>query len=342
MICLLVQPIHPSGIAILSEAGLEVRQASAASMDVVAREIGPACAAITRNAGLNRAAMQAAPRLRVLGNHGIGVDPVDVAYATEIGLPVVFTPYANVQSVAELAIAHMLAIAKRVREADTAVRTDHFDYRYSRDFQELSGRTLAIIGFGRIGKRTAEIARAAFGMRVIVFSPRVPESDIIMAGFECGRDLDRVLAEADYVSLHQVLTDTTRALFNRATLSAMKRGAVLVNTARGALVDADALVEAVSTGHLRGAAIDVFEKEPLPAGHPFIATPGILLSPHIGGATEEAMERTAAQTAQQVVDVLQGRRPEHLVNPEAWDRRRDGHQSVPADMAHEEEERLES
>src|SRR5688500_19940882 len=177
MICLLIQPIHPSGIAVLKEAGLEVRQASAASMDVVAREIGPACAAITRNAGLNRAAMQAAPRLRVLGNHGIGVDPVDVAYATEIGLPVVFTPYANVQSVAELAIAHMLAIAKRVREADRAVREHRFDYRFSRDFREVSGKMLAVIGVGRIGRRTADLARA-LGMRVVMHSPRVGEAAV--------------------------------------------------------------------------------------------------------------------------------------------------------------------
>jgi D-3-phosphoglycerate dehydrogenase / 2-oxoglutarate reductase len=329
MICLLVQPIHPSGIAILKQAGLEVRQASSASMEAVAQEIAPASAAITRNAGLNKAAMQAAPRLQVLGNHGIGVDPVDVAYATEIGLPVVFTPYANVQSVAELAIAHMLAIAKRVREADQAVRADNFDYRYSRDFRELSGRTLAIIGFGRIGRRTAEIARIAFGMRVLVYSPRVSEGDIVQAGFECGRDLDQVLAEADYVSLHQVLTPETRGLFNRERLASMKKDAVLVNTARGALIETDALVEAVSSGHLRGAAMDVFEKEPLPAGHPFTATPGILLSPHIGGATEEAMERTAVQTAQQVVDVLQGRRPEHLVNPQAWERRREVQKAEP-------------
>jgi D-3-phosphoglycerate dehydrogenase len=291
-------------------------------MDVVAREIVPAAAAITRNAGLNKAAMQAAPDLRVLGNHGIGVDPVDVAYATEIGLPVVFTPYANVQSVAELAIAHMLAIAKRVREADQAVRADNFDYRYSRDFRELSGKTLAIIGFGRIGRRTAEIARAAFGMRVIVYSPRVSAEDIAKAGFERGLDLDLVLADADYVSLHQTLTDQTRGLFNRARLLGMKKGAALVNTARGALVDTPSLVEAISSGHLRGAAMDVFEKEPLPASHPFVTTPGILLSPHIGGATEEAMERTAVQTAQQVVDVLQGRKPEHLVNAQVWDRRR--------------------
>jgi D-3-phosphoglycerate dehydrogenase len=291
-------------------------------MDAVAREIGDASAAITRNAGLDRAAMKAAVSLQVLGNHGIGVDPVDVAYATEIGLPVIFTPYANVQSVAELAIAHMLAIAKRVREADRAVRQARFDYRYSRDFRELKGRTLAIIGFGRIGRRTAEIAKAAFDMRVVVHSRNAGEAVVREAGYEYGADLDSVLAEADVVSLHQVLTPSTRGLFDRDRLFRMKPGAMLINTARGALVNVDGLIEAVSAGHLRGAALDVFDQEPLPAGHPLLFADGIILSPHIGGASEEAMERTAVQTAHQVIQVLSGSRPEHMINPEVWDRRR--------------------
>lgn len=322
MKCLLIQPIHPSGIALLEAAGLTVAQASAADMATVTAEIGDADAAITRNAGLNRAAMEAAPRLRVLGNHGIGVDPVDVGHASSIGLPVVFTPWGNVQSVAELAIAHMLAIARRVREADSAVREGRFDYRYARDFRELSGQTLAIIGFGRIGRRTAEIAKAAFDMRILVYSPSVSDEVLAEAGFERGSDLDAVLAKADYVSLHQVLNERTRGNFGAARLAAMKPGATLINTARGALVDARALADAVESGHLRGAAMDVFETEPLPADHIYRSTPGILLSPHIGGATEEALERTAIQVATQVVDVLEGRRPEHLVNPEVWDSRR--------------------
>lgn len=324
MKCLLIQPIHPSGITLLEQAGIEVVKASAHDMDTVCAEIAGCDAAITRNAGLSRAAMEAATGLKVLGNHGIGTDPVDVAYATEIGLPIVFTPYANVQSVAELVIGHMLAIAKRVREADAAIRDGNFDYRYSRDFREVSGKVLAIVGFGRIGQRTAEIAKAAFGMRVIVHSPSVPADTIKAAGFEVSTDLDATLALADYVSLHQVLTQKTRGLFNRERLLAMKKGAVLINTARGAIVETDALVEAVDSGHLRGAAFDVFEKEPLPADHPFTRTPGILLAPHIGGSTEEAMERTATQVAGQVIDVLQGRRPEFLVNADTWDRRRAG------------------
>ncbi|MFD2180985.1 hydroxyacid dehydrogenase [Rhodoplanes azumiensis] len=321
-LCLLVQPIHPGGIRILEEAGLTVRQASAATMDVVAREVTEAVAAITRNAGFDGAAMAAAPRLRVLGNHGTGYDPVDVAYARNIGLPIVYTPTANVQSVAEHAISQMMAIMKRVRECDRAVRAGDFDYRYARDFHELSGKTLLIFGFGKIGRRTAEIARLAFGMRVLVYSPSAEDAAIHAAGAVPVGDLAAALAQADIVSLHQRLTAQTRGMFDRERLFAMKKGAALVNTARGALVVADALIEAVESGHLRGAAMDVFETEPLPAGHPYTGCDGILLSPHIGGATEEALERTAVETARQVVDVLAGRRPAHLVDPDMWARRR--------------------
>jgi len=322
VICLLVQPIHPAGIAVLREAGLEVRQASAATMDVVAREIAGADAAITRNAGLSAAAMDAAPRLKVLGNHGIGTDPVDLGRAREIGLPVVFTPTSNVQSVAEHALGQMLAIAKRTREADAAVRDGRFDYRDTRDFVELHGKTLAILGFGTIGRRTAELARAAFAMRVVVHSRSADPADVAAAGFEPVADLDEALGQADVVSLHQRLTPDNRGLFDRARLARMKPGSMLVNTARGALVDSAALAWAVTDGPLRGAAMDVFAEEPLPAGHLLTDVPGVVLSPHIGGATEEAMARTAVDTARQVADVLAGRRPAFLVDPDVWDRRR--------------------
>ncbi|CAL8973043.1 Hydroxypyruvate reductase [Rhodoplanes serenus] len=321
-VCLLVQPIHPSGVAVLEEAELTVRQASAASMDVVAREVGDAVAAITRNAGFDRAAMAAAARLAVLGNHGTGYDPVDVAYAAEIGLPIVYTPFANVQSVAEQAIAQMMALAKRTRECDRAVRQGRFDFRYARDFHELAGKTLLVCGFGKIGRRTAEIARLAFGMRVLVHSPSVDAAEIAAAGCVPVADLDAALAEADIVSLHQRLTPRTRGLFDAARLARMKPGAVLVNTARGALIEPVALIAAVESGRLRGAAMDVFETEPLPADHPYTRCDGILLSPHTGGATEEALERTAVETARQVVDVLAGRRPEFLIDPTVWTRRR--------------------
>ena len=321
-ICLLIQPIHQSGIDVLEKAGLEVRQASAVTMDVVAKEIEPAVAVITRNAGLSGAAMDAAKDLRVLGNHGIGVDPVDVDHATEIGLPIIFTPYGNVESVAEHTVSQMLAITKRVREADRAVREGNYDYRYSGDFCELNGRTLAIIGFGRTGIRTAEIAKAGFSMKVKVYDPYIDASAMAERGMEKVDDLDALLAEADVVSLHLQLTPETRNLMTRERIFSMRKGSLLVNTARGALVDGDALVEARESGHLRGAAMDVFDQEPLPLDHPYIKTDGLVMSPHIAGATEECLERTAFQTATQVVDVLEGRRPDNMVNPDVWERRR--------------------
>lgn len=322
MLCLLIQPIHEAGIKLLEDAGLTVRRATSPAMDIVAQEIADADAVITRNAGLDRSAMMAAPKLKVLGNHGTGYDRVDVTCAAEIGLPIVNTPYANVQSVAEQAIAQMFAVTKRIREGDRAVREGRFDYRYTPDFHELSGRTLGIVGFGKIGRRTAEIAKAAFGMHILVHSPSVSDAEIVAADMEPVATLDALLQRADIVSLHQRLTSTTRAQFNHDKLALMKKGAILVNTARGGLVEPAALIDAVESGHLLGAAMDVFDPEPLPADHPYAKCTGIVLSPHTGGATGEAMARTAIETARQVIAVLQGRRPEWLVNAEIWDRRR--------------------
>lgn len=321
MQCLLIQPIHEAGVELLRAAGLEVRMASAPDMDTVAREIGAAQAVITRNAGLSRAAIHAGSQLRIIGVHGTGYDAVDVEHATAMGVPVANTPYANVQSVAEQAISQMMAVAKRVCEADRAVRDARFDYRYANDFHELSGRTLGVVGFGRIGRRTAEIARAAFGMRVLVHSPSVPAQEVSAAGMEYIETLDTLLEQADIVSLHQRLTPATRGQFDAARLARMKAGAILVNTARGALIEARALIEALQSGHLMGAALDVFEPEPLPADHPYLRCERLVLSPHIGGATREAMRRTAIEVARQVVQALHGERPEWLVNPQSWDRR---------------------
>ena len=321
-LCLLIQPIHQSGIALLEGAGLTVRQASKADMSIVAAEVGDAVAVITRNAGFSRQAMEAAPNLKVLGNHGIGTDPVDIVYGTEIGLPIVFTPFANVQSVAEFAIGQMLTIARRSREADRETRGGNYDYRYARDFVELQGKTLGIVGFGRIGRRTAEIARVGFQMRIVAYDPYLDAATIAAEGAEKAETLDDLLARADAVSLHLQLTSETRGILNAERIGRMKPGAILINTARGALVEPEALIAALQSKHLRGAAMDVFEKEPLAADHPFTAVDRLTLSPHIAGATEECLERTAVQVAEQVLDVLAGRKPPHLVNPDVWDRQR--------------------
>jgi D-3-phosphoglycerate dehydrogenase len=318
--CLIVQPIHARGIAVLRHAGITPRLASAFDMATVAAEVGDAVAAITRNAGFSRAALDAAPRLRVIGNHGIGTDPVDVAYATELGIPVVNNPTANVISVAEHAIGLMLAVARRMFSADQAARARDFRWKFSNPQVELFGKTLGIVGFGEIGRQTAARAVAGFGMVPLVYSPNAP--DAALGGHRRAATIEDLLREADVVSLHVKLTSTTRNLLSAERLALMKPSAILINTARGAAVDEAALAAALKAGRIFGAGIDVFAAEPPPEGHPLLDAPNCVLAPHVGGSTEEALVRTAEECARQVVDVLEGRRPLHIVNPESWDRRR--------------------
>jgi D-3-phosphoglycerate dehydrogenase len=291
-------------------------------MATVTAEISGAEAAITRNAGLDKAAMAAAPALRVLGNHGIGVDPVDVAYASEIGLPIVFTPYANVQSVAEHAVSLMLAVAKDIVRNDRAVRGGDIAYRYRGHFGELSGKTLGIVGFGRIGRRTAAIARAAFDMPVLVYSPSADPGMLADLGMQKAASLEALFASADVISLHVPLRAETRGLIGAEILHHARKGAILINTARGGLIDEPALIDALLAGRLAGAGLDVFASDAMAPDHPLLKCDNVILTPHTAGSTEECLKRTALQVVEQVLDVLEGRRPAHLVNPDIWARRR--------------------
>jgi len=322
-ICLIIQPIHAAAIELLREAGIEPRMASAPAMDVVAREIGEAEAVISRSAGLDRAAMDAAPRLRVIGNHGIGVDPLDVGRAGELGIPIVFTPYANVDSVAEHALALMLAVAHRLREMDIATRSGDFGLKYRRPLTELIGKTLGILGFGRIGRRTAQLAAGGLSMRVLVHTTG-DQAAVVAAGYQSAPSLEDLLGRVDVLSLHLPLNASTRGLIGRRELALMKPGAILVNTARGALVDEPALAEALREERLGGAGLDVFSREPLPAEDPLMSLPNVVLTPHAAASTEASLRRMGKQVAEQVIDVLADRKPPHLINPEVWPRRRRG------------------
>jgi D-3-phosphoglycerate dehydrogenase len=219
-------------------------------------------------------------------------------------------------------MALMLAVARQVVTGDHAVRTVDTGFRYRVRFRELHGKTLGIVGFGRIGRRTAEIAKAAFAMRVLAYE-REREPDLVARlGMERVERLEDLLAGADVVSLHLTLRPETRGIIGAAELARMKPTAILVNTARGGLIDEVALTEALREGRIAGAALDVVAHEPLASGHPLAGLANVVLSPHTGGATEEAMARTAEQVAQQVIQVLRGGKPAHLINPEVWERRR--------------------
>lgn len=318
-LCLIVQPIHPVGMDLLRDSGLEPRLARSAAMTDVAEEIGDAVAVITRSAGLDAAAMDAAPRLLAIGSHGVGVNAIDLDRATVLGIPVFNTPDANRSSVAEHTLALMLAVAKDVMGGDAAVRRQDFDFKYSATLVDLSGKTLGIVGFGGIGSRVAAMARAAFGMEVLVASSRADPAQLRGLGYRLA-PLHELLAQSDVVSLHMPMLPGGPVI-GEHEIALMRPTAILINTARGALIDEAALARALAAKALAGAGLDVFGSEPMSAGHPLLAAPNAVLTPHVAGSSREALERTAQQLVERLVAVLAGQ-PIDVVNPAVWGRQR--------------------
>lgn len=249
--------------------------------------------------------------LQILVRTGVGYDSVDVSAATECGVPVCVTAGANRQAVAEHVFALMLGAARRVPENISNLAAGSWQQLTGR---ELRGATLGILGLGSIGKAVARIAQG-FGMSVIAYDPFFDEAFAAEHGV-IRAELDEVLAQADFVTLHLFLDESTRNLIDAARLSTMKRDSILINTARGGIVDEAALVEAVRGGVIGGAALDVFAEEPLSADNPLLHTPGILATTHVAGATREARGESGRMAAENVIAVLAGGQPAFVVNPE--------------------------
>lgn len=258
----------------------------------------------------------AGPSLVAVARPGIGVDNVDLAAATERGVLVINTPSAPSESTAEHAVALLLGLAAGVVEGDRWV---HGDRSAALSIGlELRGRTLGVVGLGRIGRRVAQICGPGLGMRVLGYDPFLDAPAVQALGVEPVPGLEALLAGSDAVSLHLPLTPQTRGSFDAAALARMKRGAILVNASRGQVVDEDALVDALRSGHLRGAALDVFHVEPPPPDHPLLALPNVVATPHIASRTDGGTAAMGEGVATQLLQLLRGERPEHLVNPEAW------------------------
>jgi D-3-phosphoglycerate dehydrogenase len=319
-VCLIIQPIHTVADGLLRAAGFTPRLASKSDMATVASEIGNAAAVITRSAGLNREAMDAAPNLRAIGSHGVGVNAIDLAHATKLGIPVFNTPEANRTSVAEHTIALMLTVAKHVTRGDEATRRTDFDFKYRASLLDLSGKVLGIVGFGGIGRRVAAMAKTAFGMEVLVASRSAGSDELSRFGY-CSASLDELLARSDVVSLHLPLMAQSKHLIGSRELRLMKPTTILVNTARGSLIDEAALVEALKNGAIAGAGLDVFESEQMPHTHPLLSAPNTVLTPHIAGSTEGALRRTAEQLVERLFAIFHGSSID-VVNGQVWDSRR--------------------
>lgn len=241
--------------------------------------------------------LAAAPLLRAVGRAGVGVDNIDLPACTRRGVAVFNAPAGNTVSAAELAFALMLAAMRRVPEADRSVRAGEWA-RSRFNGSELQGKTLGLVGAGRIGGEVARRARA-FQMRILIYDPFLtPERVLELEGR--GAELEELLREADVVTLHVPLTDSTRGLLDRRRVALMKPTAYLVNASRGGVVDEDALAEALSEGRLGGAALDVYTREPLPEDSPLRSAPNLILTPHLGASTQEAQERVATEVARAV------------------------------------------
>jgi phosphoglycerate dehydrogenase-like enzyme len=323
---LLVDDIEPGATARLARA-VEVVRPGEASEDAVAAAIVDADGVIVRTTPLPRAVLERARSLRVIAKHGVGVDAIDVDYASERGIVVANVPGANAPAVAEFTLAAILLLLKPLRAGAEWLREGRGaegNMVVAAGAGGLIGReagtsTVALLGFGEIGRRVAA-GLLALGTRVVVHDPVVAAAEIRAAGAEPVDSLAELLAEAQVLSLHVPLNDATRGLIGAAELTAMPAGASLVNTARGGIVDESALAAAIRDGHLAGAAVDVFASEPPPPDHPLLSLPQVICTPHIAGVTVDSLRRMADGAVDAALAVLEGRAPASVVNPGALSR----------------------
>ncbi len=260
---------------------------------------------------------RAGETLQVIARHGVGVDNVDIPAATARGILVTNTPDAPTESTAEHAVALLLAIAKRVVKGDMSLRGAHIPHARLQG-TEVRGRVLGVVGLGRIGRRVAEICGHGLQMRVIAYDPYVDPAQATILGVELVASLEALLAQADFVTLHPALTPETRHLIGQPELERMKPGAYLINVSRGPVVDELALTRALETGHLAGAALDVFDPEPPSPENPLFHMTNVVATPHIASFTDLGVQAMSMGAVEQVLQVLRGERPTFLVNPEVW------------------------
>ncbi len=310
--------------ALLENAGCEIIRSSLSrpmNEEELLAAVPQVDAIITGADIITRRVIESARRLRVIAKHGVGVDNIDVQCATERGIVVTNAPGSNADSVADLAFGLMLALARRIPQADRFTRSGEWDRFIG---VEVWGKTIGIVGLGRIGKGIAVRARG-FNMEVLACDVFHDEPFAIAQGITFV-SFEELLGRADFVTLNVPLGPDTRGMVNSRTLRLMKRGAYLINTARGEIVDEAALAEALQNGLIAGAAVDVYVKEP-PGESPLFSLPNVIVTPHMGAHTAEAARNAGLVAANCVVDALAERRPAHLVNPQVYSVKR----AIPAD-----------
>lgn len=313
----LTEKIHKDAVAFLQEHA-EVVQGESTDAAYIVEHAAECDAILVRSARITGEMMAQLPNLKVAAKHGIGVDNIDVAAATEKGILVVNAPFSNLNAVAEHSLMLILALAKHTVLMDKKTREGSFAYRNSLPNLELKGKTLGLLGFGRIARMLAEKV-SGLGMRVLASDPY---GDPALAK-ELNTELveqDVLIAESDFISIHVPLMDSTNKMVNAEFLGKMKKTACIVNASRGPVVDEDALCEALKNGVIAGAGLDVFDPEPPKNDNPLFAMDNVILSPHNAALTEEALLAMAMDSSTGIIDYLEGRRPEFPVNAKVLDK----------------------
>lgn len=313
----LCYPLHTSGMALL-EARPDIRLSQLSRPDpaAFAAALADAHSVLVALEDIGKTELAQAPQLEIISRFGVGYDAIDIAACTRRGVAVGVTNGGNDLAVAEHTLGLMLAVARRTIEMDQIVRTGRWRERGGRPMGELAGRTVLVVGYGRIGTRVARLC-AAFGMQVMVCDPMFPTPRIAADGHRPVTDLAAALPEVDVLTLHCPLNDRTRRMIDREMLSLLKSSAWLINAARGPLVDEEALAEALSTGKLEAAGLDVLVQEPPQGDNPLFKLANVVLSPHVAAAPVETFEKMSIRAARNIIDHFDGTLdPGYVVNPE--------------------------
>jgi len=311
---IVTEPINEAGLRLLGERNLNIIQMQPGSKEGdLLKIVSKADGLITRGSIMvTREMMAASPQLKAIGVHGMGYDHVDVAAARELGKVVFNTPDALTVSVAEMTLALMLALTRRVVAADKAVRAGDWNRKYGDLIgTDLAGRTVGIIGLGRVGAAVARRLKA-FDVGLLYYSRTRRRELESYIGIEWA-ELDDLLSRSDIISLHVPGTSETHHMIGPREFGLMKQGVIVVNMARGRVIDQEALLDALMTDRVAGAALDVFEVEPLDPAHPLTAMDNVILTPHLGASSLEGMQRMATQVAQGILDILDGKEPQNRV-----------------------------
>ena len=315
---LLPQPIEKEAISLLEATNFEIVLALDKKPETIVPLLKGVQAAILRTGIIfSRELMNHADDLWVISRTGAGVDNVDVAAATEMGILVTCIPGANTNSVVEHALALIFALAKYLPPMDREVRKDNFDIRFKNIPRDLRGKTLGVIGLGRIGSELARICYQAFGMSILGHDPYLTsEAKAIFQGWVEFCDMERLFRESDVISIHIPLLPFTQKLIGAREFGWMKADAFLINTSRGGVLDEEALIQYLREKRIAGAGLDVFAQEPLEKDNPLKELDNVILTPHTAALTRECVIRLAMEAAKAVIDVHHGKRPEGIVNPE--------------------------